>query len=115
MKKINTDSAHGSAWYPLFEHMSREHGLTLLDDELATIAFKADESRLKSAGGVAQGNQFMTSQQKAEALAKRCSEALIKNCSDLTGTRRVFYQSDFERTILAAIPLVELLKGQEHA
>jgi hypothetical protein len=42
-----------SAWYPLFEHMSKNHGLTLLDDELNTIAFMADESRLKSAGGVA--------------------------------------------------------------
>lgn len=32
--------------------MSKVHGLTLLDDELNTIAFMADESRLKSAGGV---------------------------------------------------------------
>jgi hypothetical protein len=42
----------GSAWWPLFDHMSKAHGLTLLDDELNTIAFMADESRLKSAGGV---------------------------------------------------------------
>lgn len=42
-----------SAWYPLFEHMSKTHGLTLLDDELNTIAFVADESRLKTSGGVA--------------------------------------------------------------
>ena len=39
-----------SPWYPLFEHMSLEHGLTLLDGELAEIANKADESRLKSRG-----------------------------------------------------------------
>lgn len=27
----------GSFYYPLFEHLSREHGLTLLDSELAEI------------------------------------------------------------------------------
>lgn len=40
----------GSAWYPLFEHMSDAYGLTLTDDELNSIASKADESRLKSTG-----------------------------------------------------------------
>lgn len=39
-----------SAWYLLFEHMSEEHGITLLDDELSNIAAKADESRMKSQG-----------------------------------------------------------------
>jgi len=28
----------GSYWYPLFEHMSREHALILLDSELSDIA-----------------------------------------------------------------------------
>lgn len=40
----------GSVWYPLFEHMSKEHGLTLVDDELTSIASKADESRMKAKG-----------------------------------------------------------------
>ncbi len=54
-EKTQPGSLHpaGSAWYPLFEHMSNEHGLTLGDDELNSIAFMADESRMKSAGGVA--------------------------------------------------------------
>jgi len=49
-KRMTTPAVAGaapcSAWYPLFEHMSKNHGLTLLDDELNTIAFMADESRL---------------------------------------------------------------------
>lgn len=32
-----TGSARSSFWYPLFEHMSREHGLTLLESELSEI------------------------------------------------------------------------------
>jgi hypothetical protein len=47
------EKSHGSTWYPLFEHMIRNHALTLLDDELNTIACVADESRLHAAGGVA--------------------------------------------------------------
>lgn len=38
----------GSAWYPLFEHMSKEHNLTLTDDECYNIAVKSDESRMKA-------------------------------------------------------------------
>jgi len=40
--------AAGSAWYPLFEHMANEHGLTLTDDECYNIASKSDESRMKA-------------------------------------------------------------------
>lgn len=40
-------------WFPLFEHMSREHGLTLTDSELTEIADKVDESRKKAAERIA--------------------------------------------------------------
>ena len=41
-------SANCSALYPLFEHMSREHGLTLTDSELNEICRVADGIRAKT-------------------------------------------------------------------
>jgi hypothetical protein len=35
-------------WFPLFEHMSQNYGLTLVDDELSQIARAVDEVRSKN-------------------------------------------------------------------
>lgn len=45
---MNPEKQNCSPWYPLFEHIARQHGLTLTDSECNEIAAKADESRLKS-------------------------------------------------------------------
>lgn len=42
----------GSASYPLFEHMSKEHGLTLTETQLHDICEVADHMRMKQKGGV---------------------------------------------------------------
>ncbi len=52
--EASMDGQPCSPWYPLFEHMSREHELTLLDDELATIASLADKCRVEIAEKLAQ-------------------------------------------------------------
>ena len=39
--------AAGSAFWVLFEHMSQEHGLTLLDSELSDICHAVDRMREK--------------------------------------------------------------------
>lgn len=43
-------AANYSPWYPLFQHMSDQYEMTLLDGELSEIALKADESRMKAKG-----------------------------------------------------------------
>ena len=53
-KNTNTDhqpaglgAMTGSAFWVLFEHMSQEHGLTLLDSELSDICHAVDRMREK--------------------------------------------------------------------
>ncbi|HTJ77974.1 MAG TPA: hypothetical protein VL357_03185 [Rariglobus sp.] len=41
----------GSFYYPLFEHMSREHGLILTDSELAEIVRVSEALSRNDAGG----------------------------------------------------------------
>lgn len=64
---VSVGSPPCSFYYPLFEHMSREHGLTLLDSELAEIAriagpltahAKALEDLRQTVGGYLHGGEW---------------------------------------------------------
>ena len=47
-----SELAPGSTFYPLFEHMSHEHGLTLSESEIAEIIHVADKMRMQQSGVV---------------------------------------------------------------
>ena len=47
-----SELATGSTFYPLFEHMSHEHGLTLSESEMAEITHVADKMRMQQSGMV---------------------------------------------------------------
>lgn len=49
-KKSALGSAVCSAYYPLFEHMSQEHNLTLLDSEMEEIVQTVDKMRMTQSG-----------------------------------------------------------------
>ena len=55
-----------SMWYPLFEHLSREHGLTCLESELDEIARKADESRGVDVEKLVTALRFIASKSQCE-------------------------------------------------